>query len=143
MVALWNDHLKSIAADINKLLPARSLIECPRVLKEDAFRATLATQTKALHDSKLLKMAQDQLNLLRPLEADHPNLRGMPGRSLWIGARRNGRLAVGVNWAVEEVVGFSPEKPGDLAAHASMIAEKLKSKGLGGQAFLRADGSHK
>ena len=50
------------------------------------------------------------------------------------GARNVGKLAIVVNFAVEQICGFKPRSPKDLHDHATAISEKLRSKGYGGKA---------
>ena len=47
-----------------------------------------------------------------------------------IRARRLGRALIAINWAVAELTGFVPSKPGDLKAHAEKIQNQLALKGF-------------
>jgi hypothetical protein len=87
--------------------------------------------TKKLHDSKLLNAAGAMLSVLKMLDEDCIALKGRVARTSLTSARRFGKLAVGVSWAVDEIALFKPAHPKDLLDKANHIEVKLKSKGLG------------
>ena len=54
-----------------------------------------------------------------------------PGQLHLTQARRHGRLAVGVGWAVNEIAAFKPEQAGDLKVRGLAIKLALQKKNIG------------
>ena len=70
----------------------------------------------ALTSSKTLNTAGSLLNEVKKLDESFPSAKKMAGRVALNTARRAGKLALGVNWAVQQLAGFVPSAEGDMKA---------------------------
>jgi hypothetical protein len=133
VVVTWDLDCKDLAKKIQTLLPAKNLVESPGVLVKAPDRETLNITCKKLHESKLLTQAGEKLCVLKAFEDLCPSLKGRVHYSSLSVARCFGKVAMGVNWAVDEIATFKPNVPADLVERAMKVEAKLKAKGLGGQ----------
>ena len=54
----------------------------------------------------------------------------MAGKSALVRWRRNGRVTLAINWAIEELASFKPQSAGDLESQADKVESKLRLKGF-------------
>ena len=75
-----------------------------------------AWASTALSSSKLVQTAGPMLILAKKLDEHWPAAKKMTGRVALATARRAGKLALGVNWATQQLAGFVPKGDGDMKA---------------------------
>lgn len=125
----WNDGARELAEHLQKKTPNSVMLNQSRLLTDEALRLSLRTATTKLFNSKLVGAAADMLTLIRLAEAPGVGFK-IAARNALSSARAAGKLAVCVNWAIDEVTKFKPKDAADLVAHGKATHEKLKLKGL-------------
>jgi len=125
----WNDLARTLADELHTKTPNAVMLNQPRLLTDESVRLALRTAVNRLFGSKMIGTAADMLARMRVAEAPGIGMK-FSAKSVLSAARSRGKVAVCVNWAVDEVTKFKPEKPEDLIAHGTATLEKLKLKGM-------------
>jgi hypothetical protein len=131
----WNTKMMMIANELKLLLPANQLLETGKILADETMQKTLASQCKHLLDSSSFSESGAFVRATSNYHESLPKLKKLAGRTALSGLRRKARLAVALNWAVEQIANFKPEKTHMLADKAEEVKLRLKEKGFGKQAL--------
>ncbi len=121
----WNAGLREMADKLKKMVPAKPMMHNARMLVEAPLREAYRKAVDALYTSKLIEEAADMLKVVRAVDSKQ-----LTAVKLLTNSRRLGKLAVCVNWAVDEILNFTPKAPEDLAKHAATVKTRLKQKGF-------------
>ena len=130
MLRSWTTQLQRSAAQIEDLCHPHALLHSSCMMGDKASQQSLATSSKKLHESNLLHIASEQLAVLKNVENEVEDVGKLPGRAQLTRWRRLGRVMLAINWAIDQVTGFVPQKPSDLEAMAEKVEGKLKQKGF-------------
>jgi hypothetical protein len=128
----WSSNVRELTDQLKALTPPLCMVENPKVLTDPAVRKALSTEVNKLHGSKLLGQASDTLLLIKKVEDTMPQVK-LTAKAALQSARKVGKLAIGVNWALDMILNFKPTQLSDLHKHALSIKEKFKVKGMAGK----------
>ena len=123
----YSKQLKTLAALAEDTAPADALLEDRRLLVDQGLQKSLKAATKKISDTKILLKVTAALDQIKRMDDSGMQAKGAVTASL-AQARRKAKLAVGICWAVEAIVGFKPTEPGDMAKHAELVRKKLVDK---------------
>ena len=128
-----NSTLADCDKQLQSLIPAKSLLENPRLMTDADRRKALSSMTSKLSKHPCMKQAGEYKAMLRTtLSATNSPLRAqVSSYGSLCDSRQLAKLTSGINWAVDQVVTIKPERPEDIEKHARSIQSSLKSKGLG------------
>ena len=130
MTRSWTTQMQKTVGGIEDLCLPHALLHSSRMMLDKASQQLLADASKKLHESGLLHTASEQLAVLKHAETEAEVLSKLAGKSQLMRFRRQGRVTLAVNWAIEQVTGFAPQKPADLEAQAEKVESKLRQKGF-------------
>jgi hypothetical protein len=128
----WSSTVRELTDKLKVLTPPLCMLENPKVLTDIAVRKALSAEVNKLHGSKLLGQASDFLLLIKQVEDTMPTVK-LTAKAGLQNARKVGKLAIGVNWAIDMILNFKPNQLADLHQHALSIKEKFKMKGMAGK----------
>ena len=100
------------------------------LLTDQAARKNLSVLAKELGSCGIYAASGALMDMWTAYEKEHPSTKLQPFNML-SKQRKFTRLVITVDWAVNQIAGFTPEKPEDIPGHAQMIQSKLFSKGVG------------
>ena len=127
----WSAQVQNAASEISKRSLPPNVVHSTKMLADAVSQKALASSAKQLHDSEWLNIAKEHLAVLKSVEtASGGPSAPLPGKGALIRARRLGRALIATNWAVTELSGFTPSKPGELKAHAEKVQNQLAQKGF-------------
>ena len=107
-----------------------ALLHSNRMISDKASQKSLVASAKKLCDGKLLQIAKEQLEVLKHAEKEIEALSQLAGKSVLVCWRRNGRVTLAINWAIEEIASFVSQTAGDLVSQADKVGSKLRLKGF-------------
>ena len=135
-VAAWNSQLNKVAADLQALGPTNAMMQSARLVSDVDMRQALKAKAAAVHSSPLLAQSREVVAAVKKFEQELPVLKKMSGYVAVTHARRLARLAIALNWALDEVLNFEPKDHKDLAEKSKLVQKKLLGKGIGGKDCL-------
>jgi hypothetical protein len=108
-------------------------VESGRVVGNVDMQVTLKATVAKLSASSSIDTSARYANILTTLEKNtRLTLPKMNGRIMLTKNRRFAKLAIAVEWAITEIISFSPTDPLELIKHSDHISKKLLAKGIGG-----------
>lgn len=128
MRSCWSLKMEELATTIKDKTPSRALVETAVTLKDTKQRELLGAICKSMHSSRCLGQAAEILNLLAALK--DKSWSSLPGRSNLMISRRSAKLAIAMNWGINELVTFEPKDPSEIVAFVDLVRERLKLKGI-------------
>jgi hypothetical protein len=129
----WEKKLEKTVAALKELVPMDDLLKNGRLLVDETLRKTLAEITEKVSKSVQHAEANSCLQLLsRYEEMCEPLPKKMLGRQELKSLKLKIRLSLAVDWVVNQIIKFAPERPADLKAFTQGIQTKLAAKGFGG-----------
>ena len=125
----WAERCRQVANDLTTATPPKVMIHNPKMLVEKPVRLAFGKAVTAMYETKLKDVAADVYELLKR-GSDALKL-VVPTMKLLATARRTAKLAIVVNWAVDEILNHKPAAIEDLPKHSANLSAKLKLKGFG------------
>ena len=127
----WDTLFSAKGEVLLKLLPPPATVESPALLSDAAVRKTFVSMVQGVGSSApyidvctLLRHAED-------LEAKCGEFgKQAAGKGVLRKAKNHARLSVGTEWVVTKVTEFTPTDKAAIAKHATMITEKMTTKGF-------------
>ena len=130
MTRSWTTQMQKTVGGIEDLCLPHALLHSSRMMLDKASQQLLADASKKLHESGLLHTASEQLAVLKHAETEAEVLSKLAGKSQLMRFRRLGRVTLAVNWAIDQVTGFVPQKTSRLRGSGGEGGEQAEAEGL-------------
>jgi hypothetical protein len=127
----WTERGRQVAAELTTSTPPKLMIHNAKMLIDKPARQAFEKAVQAMFKSKLKDVAADTHEILKRA-ADAIKI-AISSVKLLATARRTAKLAIVVNWAVDEILNHRPTAIEELAKHGATINAKLKLKGFVGK----------
>ena len=128
----WRKRGQKLVDSLEKVLPDKVLVTSKVLLTSESHLKTLRSAIAVVIGGNLLQHASEALLALKKFTEGGgempPDLKQV--QKALMKARRSGKIAISVDWAIGQTQGFQPKNGEDMVTNARNVLIKCKSKGV-------------
>ena len=128
----WKRRGQKLLDSLEKALPDKVLLTSKLLLTSESHLKSLRSAVANVVAGKMLPLSSEALGALKKFKDGGgdlpPDLKQL--QKALIKARRSGKIAISVDWAIGQIQGFQPTNGEGMVTYARNVLVKCKSKGV-------------